>query len=408
MEDVNQKEEPDEFDKLRKKVLRALSNIQPAGSPRSEREPMALMLSSTTRGWKSPPPYYLIYFMFVDLLKFPRMGSWEKSAWTIPVRYRDRLYALEHQKMGLRICAPNEDPTARMSGRPSEQQQEDSDQIAIEVGKALREAGPYFDWRAEQEAKGNRLNVLNHSNWLFERYLFFKRKYIETKRETERMNAELMQVKDLTQGQSLIGLLGSGMLELSSESEWVAQAAVDAFFSWSEHAFIHVAILRGRITNGLQVADLAAANWKDKFRAALDLDDPYFKVHYEKLLQLRIQLRNFMAHGAFGKRGEAFLFHSDAGAVPLLLGENGLNRYLFSGAPAFNEAEAIENIEVFLAALWSSELSPVKSHLFSAVPSILTSVTDGKYVKAMCSSEAMSELVQGIERQIEAAANMEW
>ena len=163
------------FAKLRQKVLYALSEIEPAGKPRSHDEPKALMLSSTTRGSKKLPPYYLVYFLFVDFLHFPRMGAWEKSAWTLPIRYQDRLYAIEHQKMGLRICAPNGDPDTRMSSRPSEQQEADSDLIANKVRKAVDLAGPYFDWRAEQEAKGNRLNVLNHSKWLFERYQFFKK-----------------------------------------------------------------------------------------------------------------------------------------------------------------------------------------------------------------------------------------
>ena len=219
---------------------------------------------------------------------------------------------------------------------------------------------------------------------------------------------ELRKEKDSSSLQSLLRALNSGVLELTSESDWIAQAAVDAFFSWSEHAFIHVAILRGRIENGYQVAELAAASWKEKFRAALDLDDPCFKQHYDKLLLLRVQMRNFMAHGAFGKRGEAFLFHSGAGAAPVLLAESGTNRYSFSGAPVFDEGQAIRNIDSFLEDFWSSELSPVRSHLFSVVPSILTFVADATYSKAMRSDNAMSELVEYLENKMDAAANMEW
>jgi len=28
------------------------------------------------------------------------MGKWEKSAWTVPVRYQGRLYGIEHQLPG--------------------------------------------------------------------------------------------------------------------------------------------------------------------------------------------------------------------------------------------------------------------------------------------------------------------
>ncbi|WP_300425808.1 hypothetical protein [uncultured Thalassolituus sp.] len=406
--DEKAEEIPEDISKLRQKVLDALDGIEPAGKPRSNHEPTALMLSSTTRASKRLPPYYLVYFLLVDFLQFPRMGAWEKSAWTVPFRYKDRLYAIEHQKMGLRICAPNEDPDARISARPTEQQEADSDLIANKIRKAVDLARPYFDWRAKQEAKGNRLNVANHSKWLFDRYLYFKDIFIEQQAEAENKRAELRQGKDSSDLLSLQRVFNSGLLELTSQSDWIAQAAVDAFFSWTEHAFIHVAILRGRIENGHQVAELASANWKEKFREALDLDDSYFKKHYDKLLILRIQMRNFMAHGAFGKRGEAFSFHSGAGAVPVLLSESETNCYSLDGAPEFDEAEAIKNIDSFLDDFWSSKFSPVKLHLFSNVPSILTFVADSTYSKAMRSDKAMSELIEYIESRMDAATNMDW
>jgi len=397
-----------EFDDLKRKVVRALGEVKPAGSPHSEDEPKSLLLSSRTQGSKLLPSYYLVYFLLVDFLQYPRMGQSEKSAWTVPIRYGGRLYAIEHQKMGLRICAPNSDPNARMSGRPNEQQEMDSELIAKRIQKAVSCAAPYFSWLAEKEAEGNRLNVLNHCRWLFERFQFFRTKFFDQKDEIERRNDSLRQNKDRNDIQSILGCLDSGLLKSSTEADWIAQAAVDAFFSWSEHAFIHLAILRGRVKNGTQVADLAATNWKEKFRAALDLDNRVFKMHYDTLLVIRVQMRNFMAHGAFGKRGEAFLFHSGAGAVPILLTEDATNSYSFSGDPDFDEVEAIKSIDSFLSDLWSSEISAAEPHLFSKLPSILTFASDGSYSKAMKSKEAMSQLVEYLENQMDAAANMDW
>ena len=88
---------------------------------------------------------------------------------------------------------------------------------------------------------------------------------------------------------------------------WYALAAIEAFFSWTEHAFIHLAILQGKLTVGTQVAELAEDNWNAKFKAALDISDKETKEHYDKLLDLRAQVRNFVAHGAFGKEGKHFV-----------------------------------------------------------------------------------------------------
>ena len=62
-----------------------------------------------------------------------------------------------------------------------------------------------------------------------------------------------------------------------------------------------------------------SSHFFSKFKACLDIHDHSIKVHYDRLVEIKRQIRNYMAHGAFGKNGEAFQFHSGAGAVPLLL-----------------------------------------------------------------------------------------
>jgi integrase len=96
---------------------------------------------------------------------------------------------------------------------------------------------------------------------------------------------------------------------LIRNSRWLGLAAIDAFFSWTEHVFIHLAILQGRLTTGNQVAEVADADWSTKFRAALDLTDHETKAHFDTLVVIRRQMRNFMAHGAFGKQGEGIVHH---------------------------------------------------------------------------------------------------
>src|SRR6185295_6297860 len=97
-------------------------------------------------------------------------------------------------------------------------------------------------------------------------------------------------------------------------------AAIEAFFSWTEHVLILIAILQGRLKTGMDVARVAQGDWSEKIKAAVDLSgNAKMKALYEELLEIRRQVRNFMAHGAFGKHGEAFRFHSGAGAVPVNL-----------------------------------------------------------------------------------------
>lgn len=385
----------------------ALQELKPAGPPRSPDEARGLMLSARTEAGQGLPPYYLVYFLLVDLLKFPSTGKWEKTAWTVPVRFRGRLYGIEHRKMGLGVFEPNLDPSARTSGRPSQQGENDATFIVEAIRKAVSVSAPYFQWRAQQAIATSDLNVVNKNSDLFERYEYFR----------DQFNAQAVESKKLAsntkdRGREPLGPFNaeliSSWLSANKQMNWYALAAIEAFFSWTEHAFIHLAILQGKLTVGRQVAELAEDNWNAKFKAALNISDKDTKAHYDNLLNLRAQVRNFVAHGAFGKEGQAFRFHSGAGAVPVLLTNDPDHQVSFTGRVAFDEASAMSEIGSFLDHLWAGELAPARHYLFSVLPSILSYATDGTYERAMQSEEDMLSFVDDLTRRFEQAADMDW
>lgn len=394
--------------KVRDSALKTLGELVSAGPPQSQEEGRGLLLSSRTNGGRALPEYFLVYFLLVDLLEFPHMGQWEKSAWTVPVRFKGRLYGVEHRKMGLGVFAPNLDPTANMSTRPTEEQEADSRVIATLISKAIKVAEPYFTWRAEQAAATDAFNVLNKSQWLFERYEFFRNRRAALIDEAKARRDEKHVTKTTLSDGTVMTEGHFPAYSLLVEAEWNAHAAIEAFFSWTEHVFIHLAILQGRLRTGEEVARIAEAEWKAKFKLAIDLDNPDTKKHYDLLLDLRFQIRNFMAHGAFGKRGEAFQFHSGAGAVPVLLTSQQGHKYSFTAKPGFDEADAIEGIEQFLTHLWSGPLAAAKPYIFSSLPTILTLAVDGTYTQAMSSEAEMDEFVSHLTRKFDNAGNMDW
>jgi hypothetical protein len=87
--------------------------------------------------------------------------------------------------------------------------------------------------------------------------------------------------------------------ELKKQEKWIGQSVIENFFSWTEHIFIHIAILNQKLTTGKDVADLSNSDWACKYKKALDISDPKIKSYYDKLTVIRRQLRNYMAHGAF-------------------------------------------------------------------------------------------------------------
>ena len=158
------------------------------------------------------------------------------------------------------------------------------------------------------------------------------------------------------------------------------------------------------------MANLAAAEWAVKFKAALDIREPEAKRFYDELTVIRQQLRNFVAHGSFGKQGEAFQFHSGAGAVPLRLPHNQNTRsFRFGRGVDFVDHEAMVLIGKFIEFLWSGDRSPAKTYIQnSGLPLILTMAKDGKYAHAMSSDEDMDDFVHYLGKMMDDHANMDF
>lgn len=365
------------IDEIRARVLRAIIPLKAADSNTIARKDF-LFAAKRTEAGRRLPPYYLIYFLLVDLLGFRNLGRFEKIAWSIPVDYKGKAFLIEHRKFGLGVFAATlpEDENAAA-------------EIVTLIQKAVRAARPYFDWRADQAAKDSKLNVVNRSKELFSRLEFYLNLYDSRREEAEERADEKIETALANGGVSIRYPAHA----LRREASWFAMSAIECFFSWTEHVFIHIAILIGRCSTGEDVANLAGTEWGTKFKAALDLSDFDTKKFYDDLGILRRQLRNFVAHGAFGTDGEAFQFHSNAGAVPMLLAhKRDQKSFRFGQGMNFKADEAIALIRTFIEHLWSGTRAPAKIYIQDyELPLILTNVANGEYGRAMSSVDELSD-----------------
>lgn len=383
---------PEEMELLKEEIQSILHPIIPAHSGTPAEKNFLFTVKRTNAG-RQLPPYYLCYFLLVDLLGFKNLGQFEKVSWSVPIDFNGTAYLIEHRKLGLGVFA--QDP---------ETQEDDAIEIVKRIKKAINVAKPFFEWKASEAAKQSHLNVVNHSNRLYDRYYYFAEQYRLLSKEAEDRKDERIKEQH-GNGYSI----SYPAFEIRRNAEWMALSAVDAFFSWTEHIFIHMAILSGKVITGEDVANLADNEWPIKFKYAIDIDSEGTRPYYDQLVTVKRQLRNYMTHGAFGKKGEAFSFHSGAGAVPLLLPhQKGSNRFSFYSDLGFNEKEVIDLIEGFIAHLWSEEREPYKIYIESSLPLILPMASDGQYISAISSKEDMESLVDHLSWQFDQAANMDW
>jgi len=347
---------------------------------------------------RSLPPYYLVYFLLVKLLKYKDLGRLEKVAFSIPVQIDGVVLMIEYRKFGLGIFIKDAADEAA------------AEEAAKRIHAGVKAAQPYFEALADAAAKGSALNVENNARELFERFAYFADRYAEKSAEAQARTKERVETEmPKSEGVSCAVMVTLPSYQLRREARWYATAAIEAFYSWTEHVFILAAILQGRIATGEDVANAAGAEWKEKFKLALKITDPDTKQFYDRLTMLRNQVRNFVAHGAFGKNGQALSFHSVVGAVPLLMPHRqSREHFRFGNGVDFLPPEAMKLIHDFIAHMWSRNLSPAKIYIEAGLPLILSHVCDGAYAKAMTSEEEMTDFTNYLSRRFDDAANMDW
>ncbi|ACK80711.1 hypothetical protein AFE_3175 [Acidithiobacillus ferrooxidans ATCC 23270] len=277
---------PDHLQRVRAAAERALAPIRPAGASTATPQNLLFDAQRTDAG-RNLPPYYLVYFLLIDLLEFKNLGQFEKLAWSVPVDYKGKAFLIEHRKFGIGIFVDN--PQAHET---------EAAEIATRIQKATKVARPYFEWRAESAVADSKLNVKNYTDELHQRFQYVYGEYqkivADIRREEERR-------RSLSREERMSDWDGyfSEPYTLTEKAAWLASAAIDAFFSFTEHVFIHLAILQGTISTGNEVASLASADWGNKFKAVFDLQEPTSKRFYDDLTEIRRQHRNFVAHGSF-------------------------------------------------------------------------------------------------------------
>jgi len=388
---------PPDIEQVRAAALAAIAPIRPTdGSTKAEKD----FLFSARRAEASSglPPYYLLYFLLVDLLGFRNLGQYEKIAWSVPIDFQGEAFLIDHRKFGVGVFVHD-----------LPRQEHEAQRIVGLLRRGVRTAQAFFDVLADQAMQESRLNVTNEGRELFARFEYFRVEHTRIAREAE-LRSEERHKEERTTAYGSMTIVHMPALELRRQARWLALATIDAFFSWTEHVFIHIAILRGEVTRGVAVAELADAEWQEKFKRALNLQDHETKTYFDQLIELRRQLRNFIAHGAFGKRGEAFSFHSGAGAVPLLLPHKaGQRRFSISDDLAFEDADALRLIDDFIVHLWSGERAPAYCYIQEGgLPLVLPFAEDGTYRAAMSSVEAMNKFLDYYIHRWDQSANMDW
>lgn len=342
------------------------------------------------------PKYYFIYLLFFHLLGFDNFEKLEKTKWSVLFEYKRNIFLIKYSKFGLSIGL-------FFDGR-------DVDELAknlpISMAKAVEAAKPFFEWKAKSMIRTSKITVCNYSSDFFKKMYYFINKFKQRRDEVENW-------KSVEMVQGLLKKSRIDALEYYAEPDdirWLAIAAIEAFFSWTEHIFIHLIILNGKVLTGSSIIEMIELEWPKKFKKAIEIkDDKEMYKIYNSLSKIKQSVRNFNSHGALGKGGEAFHFHSGSGAIPIALNHDAKKAQIeISDRFTFDYVDVIKTIESFNGLIWKGR-EPEEMYIqHSDLPLILTLVRDGTYQKAIQSNESMRELIDRLDYEFARDRNMDF
>ena len=257
------------------------------------------LLAMTPSGFPLPQ---LLHFGFTNLLDLETYGPEEKLLWGISFDYCGATFGFEHRKFGLRaLCEPSN------LDSPLLQELLGKARALTDIVEVYLKSG-----FVAAQLTGSCFTVENLFPRLDARYRFLRERaeaaYSTAPPPPETRSTEHGEVTTFDSGRP------------EREGGALGTAAVDAYYSRQEHLFCLASAFVMTEPPPGGFVEYLGGNWTKKARAILDLNNSSTKKFYDRLLDIREEWRNPLAHGGFLSGGGSLHFHLPGiGALPARL-----------------------------------------------------------------------------------------
>ena len=138
------------IEKLKNEALKILAPIRTFDE--NTKAEQNFLFTAQKSDWSSKlPPFYLIYFLFAELLDFKNLGQFEKIAWSFPIDLNGKAFLVEYRKFGVGVFIQSKDD-------------EDFAKIIVsKINGAVKKVQPYYSYVAEKAVNEAQLNVTNNN-----------------------------------------------------------------------------------------------------------------------------------------------------------------------------------------------------------------------------------------------------
>lgn len=341
---------------------------------------------------------YIIYIIFVILKDFWWIGRWEKTAWEIPIKYKDVDFILTHRKFGFRIIS-NEN--------------EESVKKGLEAMAQIHKTIPYAEELYKPHIKAilqkNHISLENKYYIILNRYKYFKDKTVYTFRMADKYKNEKIKQNSI---QDVFQLINKNRRKISVGNYYLI-AMVDSFFSLLEHIFVLlIPFIPNFDITSIKLDEVIGMRWKNKFRIIFsDTKDNDSNKNLENLVKIKEIFKNTISHGHFLKRDNSFFAQTEyLGLIPVILTEHQdtLN-YSLGSINQMSFKEIMDSFNNFIKYLKNHKKTKYgMKYIESGLPVAFDDDSIKSYNDAMKNYKSFDNLLRHMSYLHDKAANMDW
>ncbi len=288
-----------------------------------------------------PVPYLIRYALL--LIGLEDLGSAEKTAFYIPLRYRERWAAVTLQKFGMRLYVKHnpQDEADRLAAERAHHEIIEKLESAVRIieSKILK------PFSTEQVSAGN-VTIVNQYETLRRSYEYF------------REGARLAFASDKSTSRNL-SFGGISLITDPPEGFYNLVAALNAYLSLLEHTLVLALPFIEFNPETESLTDFISSRWGDKYRRVFGQQDRVANQCRHELVLLVETWRNTYSHGGFDKHDATIHFHvPGVGAIPAAFSDiRDSPHFQFVPARESDFEEAMKTLDAMDAWLQSGPLA---------------------------------------------------
>lgn len=253
------------------------------------------------------PDPNLLLFLLIEICNFSYRNREEKMHWNVAFVYKQKNYAITHEKFGLRFYAESDNSI-------------NPDEVLVKLKKILKivEKHSLTDISKQKILEGN-IIIVNQFNKIDNQYTYFRKRA-----KTEFIPQEVKSI-DLDTNNPLDFIRFSMDIvnretEAKRNGQYNALAMIDAYFSRLEHLLVLALPFFNYNRDEDNMSVFVGLIWSEKLKRILEFSNSDTLNHYHALVTIKERYRNTFAHGGFEKNGQSFYISlGNYGSIPASL-----------------------------------------------------------------------------------------